>query len=238
MRGKKGSVTRKFAALAAMFSIIRTALFLGADDIALAAASAAAQSESTVIGILDMEFDRKNSVFSGDPAITALLSLLRSETPDEHTEPPSGETEAPAKQPEPDKTQSDVVETTITGGNGYYCSDGIYIKNETDYNIDISQMLTSPLNFTLDLGKPQVLIIHTHGSESFDPSDGLSYEESDPWRTEDPEHNVIKLGDTLAEALEAQGISVLHDRELYDYPSYAGSYGRSETAIRSYLEKL
>ncbi len=29
------------------------------------------------------------------------------------------------------------------------------------------------------------------------------------------------------EELEAQGLSVLHDRGLYDYPSYTGSYSRS-----------
>ena len=33
------------------------------------------------------------------------------------------------------------------------------------------------------------------------------------------------------------GLSVLHDRGLYDYPKYAGAYGRSGPAVEEYLEQ-
>ena len=39
----------------------------------------------------------------------------------------------------------------------------------------------------------------------------------------------------MAEVFSAAGISVLHDRTLYDYPSYSGAYDRSLTAIEQYL---
>ena len=39
----------------------------------------------------------------------------------------------------------------------------------------------------------------------------------------------------MAEAFAEAGISVLHDRTLYDYPSYSGAYDRSLAAIQSYL---
>ena len=41
----------------------------------------------------------------------------------------------------------------------------------------------------------------------------------------------------MAEVFGEAGISVLHDRTLYDYPEYAGSYDRSLTAIDSYLKE-
>jgi stage II sporulation protein P len=39
----------------------------------------------------------------------------------------------------------------------------------------------------------------------------------------------------MAEVFGQAGISVLHDRTLYDYPSYTGAYDRSLAAIQSYL---
>ena len=39
----------------------------------------------------------------------------------------------------------------------------------------------------------------------------------------------------MAEVFGDAGISVLHDRTLYDYPSYTGAYDRSLAAIQSYL---
>ena len=39
----------------------------------------------------------------------------------------------------------------------------------------------------------------------------------------------------MAEVFGEAGISVLHDRTLYDYPSYTGAYDRSLAAIQSYL---
>ena len=41
----------------------------------------------------------------------------------------------------------------------------------------------------------------------------------------------------MAEVFGQAGISVLHDRTLYDYPSYAGSYDRSLVAIQNYLKQ-
>ena len=39
----------------------------------------------------------------------------------------------------------------------------------------------------------------------------------------------------MAEALGNAGISVLHDRTLYDYPSYSDAYDRALTAINEHL---
>ncbi len=46
---------------------------------------------------------------------------------------------------------------------------------------------------------------------------------------------MIRVGDELTAALTERGISVVHDRELYDYPSYTGSYSRSLESVEAWL---
>ena len=129
---------------------------------------------------------------------------------------------------------SDAVETTITGSGGGYESgaSGIYLKNNTDYDIDVEELLSRPLAFSEGC---RVLIIHTHGSEAYNPEGDEVYTPTDPSRTEDTTFNVVRVGDELEEILTSAGIQVVHDRELYDYPTYTGSYTRAWDAIEEYL---
>lgn len=83
---------------------------------------------------------------------------------------------------------------------------------------------------------PQILIIHTHATEAYTPDGEDTYEESDPYRTTDREHNMVHIGDALANAFGTAGFAVLHDRALYDYPEYSGAYGRTYDAVAAYLE--
>jgi stage II sporulation protein P len=84
---------------------------------------------------------------------------------------------------------------------------------------------------------PQILIIHTHGSEAYTPTDGNTYEESDPYRTTDCTRNVVRVGEEMATVFRAHGFQVLHDTTLYDYPAYSGAYDRSGAAVRQWLEE-
>ena len=120
-----------------------------------------------------------------------------------------------------------IVETTIYSG--------LSIKNSTSYDIDVGELVKLGPTQVLPADGPQILIVHTHGSEAYTPDRYNQYEESDSYRTEDLNYNVIRVGDELTAALEAQGLSVLHDREIYDYPSYTGSYSRSGAAVEEYL---
>ena len=63
---------------------------------------------------------------------------------------------------------------------------------------------------------------------------GQEYDVSDTFRTLDTNCNMIRIGDEMAQALTDAGISVVHDRSLYDYPSYSGAYNRSLAAIEKY----
>ncbi len=122
---------------------------------------------------------------------------------------------------------ADIRETTIPGG--------LQLRNATGYPVDLEQMLADGPQVRLPAEGPQILIIHTHGSEAYTPAGLDRYEANDVSRTEDLRCNVIRVGDELARLLEDQGLNVLHDREIYDYPSYTGSYARSGEAVERYL---
>lgn len=139
------------------------------------------------------------------------------------------ESEAPLSQPEDNRNLEQIQETTISGG--------LSIKNETSYDIDVSGMLSEGSQVRLPNGEPQILIVHTHSSEAYTPAGLDRYEASDTNRTEDKEYNIVRVGDELTALLQQAGLNVIHDREIYDYPSYTGSYERSGAAVQSYLEQ-
>ncbi len=139
------------------------------------------------------------------------------------------ESEAPLSQPEDNRNLEQIQETTISGG--------LSIKNETSYDIDVSGMLADGSQVKLPDGEPQILIVHTHSSEAYTPAGLDRYEASDTNRTEDKDYNIVRVGDELTALFQQAGLNVIHDREIYDYPSYTGSYERSGAAVQSYLEQ-
>ena len=109
------------------------------------------------------------------------------------------------------------------------------VHNASGLDVDFDALAAEGLTLRLPRNGPQVLIVHTHSSEAYTPDGADRYEASDPYRTEDPNYSVIRVGDALAATLEARGLTVLHDRTVYDYPSYTGSYGRSGAAVERAL---
>ena len=103
-------------------------------------------------------------------------------------------------------------------------------------NPDIPALLAKPLVWNLREGGPAVLIIHTHTTESYTRVDE-PYQESAAWRTVDEGYNMLSIGDLVGSVLEENGIGVVHDRELHDYPSYNGSYVRTRKALQDYLKE-
>ena len=130
--------------------------------------------------------------------------------------------------PMPTTEPDTILETTIEGG--------MRIKNETGYWVDAAELLAEGPGLTLPPDEPQILIIHTHASEAYTQSGSERYAASDVNRTEDTQFNVVRIGDELTEILTEAGLYVLHDRGIYDYPSYTGSYNRAGAAIEQYLE--
>lgn len=120
---------------------------------------------------------------------------------------------------------------TPTSPEGYVVTGDVYIDNRSDKDFDAS-IFDGTFSAALPEGEgPKVLIVHTHGSEAYTMPPGQEYEASSDYRTLDCNYNVVRVGDELAAALEASGISVLHDPALHDYPEYSGAYGRSLAAV-------
>ena len=138
----------------------------------------------------------------------------------------------------PSAVDNGVASKTLipTDPSGYTVCGRTYISNSTDYPLSISD-LQKPFSAHLSEDGPQILILHTHGSEAYTPAGNETIVWSGDHRTTDTRCNVVRVGDEMADVFGQAGISVLHDRTLYDYPSYAGAYDRSLIAIQNYLKQ-
>jgi len=147
----------------------------------------------------------------------------------------------PSPTPSPSPIDLDPYVRTVTvipsESDGHANYDGIYVKNETGYEIDVRSYLESELDDTLRNNPKHIIIVHTHASEAFYPDGEDIYEPTDVQRTEDTNFNVVRLGDILAEKLTGNGFTVTHIREIFDYPSYAGSYTRALEALTAAFDE-
>jgi stage II sporulation protein P len=107
------------------------------------------------------------------------------------------------------------------------------LSNETLYE----ESLKLP-DFKIEISsEPQVLIMHTHTTETYEPTEREKYDTSFNYRTTDSTYNMVMVGNAIAEELEKEGIGVIHSSEIHDYPSYNGSYERSARTVKEILEK-
>lgn len=113
----------------------------------------------------------------------------------------------------------------------------VEVKYGCSLRPDLETLMAQALTWDLTAEEPAVLILHTHATESYTKQPGEDYEESGAFRTLDESYNMISVGDYLAELLEAGGLTVLHDRQLHDYPSYNGSYSHARKSMEAYLEE-
>jgi stage II sporulation protein P len=111
------------------------------------------------------------------------------------------------------------------------------LRYSCGYRPDVEKLLRQELRWSLDDGQPAVLIVHTHGSESYTREKGQAYEETAKYRTLDTDYNMVAVGDLLARLLEEAGIRVIHDRQTHDYPSYNSSYNNSRKSVKEYLQE-
>ena len=130
------------------------------------------------------------------------------------TQPPPTEPELPVFSPE------EAEQIGITAG--------------FSYSVDKAGLLTQPLSWDLTGEAPKVLIVHTHGSESFAPTG--EYQETTAYHTLNTDYNMVSVGTYVAELLTQAGISVLHDTALHDEPSYNAAYNNSRKSVQEYLQ--
>ena len=152
--------------------------------------------------------------------------------------------EEPEELPEiPPEYQAPVVSATMTGERGnlaFYQYGAAWIRNYTDLSLgEIGRVLEEPASVSLEAGKeePQVLIYHTHATESYEDWDREVYDSRNEWRSLDNTKNMAAVGEELAKELEKRGIAVIHDTTQHDHPAYNGAYDRSAATIQGYLEQ-
>lgn len=118
-----------------------------------------------------------------------------------------------------------------------------YIVNETGYTPDIEGLKNSDESnaslYVENKDLPTVLILHTHGTESY-LEDGKEYytdEDGDISRTQDTSKNMVRIGSIISDTLNNAGIKTIHCEVLHDAESYQDSYLRASESIKSYLAK-
>ncbi len=134
--------------------------------------------------------------------------------------------------------KGNVIEKYISPYTAPLSYNGVYMKNSTGLNINIKNLLASKLSFKIEKNnQPQVLIMHTHTTETFLASDAKTYGVNHSSRTTDNNKNMAAIGAIIAKKLNDAGIKTLHDKTQHDYPQYNGSYTRSAKTVNSYLSK-
>ena len=118
------------------------------------------------------------------PAVEATPTAVPEPEPESVPEPDAGE-EIPLEIMGNPRSE-EVREATIRGG--------LSIKNETGYSVDPGGLLIEGPGLRLPAEWPQILILHTHGSEAYTQAGLDRYEANDSYRTEDTGCNVVRVG--------------------------------------------
>ena len=163
---------------------------------------------------------------------------------------------APAVTPEPEAQQEDpqqeqpplpqtttapegiIPRTLKAGTSAAYCTyDTVTVYNQTDFALDVQALLEAAPQLTRTQEGPEILIYHSHATESYTMDGTDIYEESDSYRTLNTQQNMVRIGDEMVKILEAAGLKVIHDTTLYDYPNYNDAYARSAQGVQEILNQ-
>lgn len=117
---------------------------------------------------------------------------------------------------------------------------GGQVRNCTD--ISNSELYTAsgegmPFELDKNSDEPQILIYHTHTTESFEPYERDHYDASFSCKSTDTSMNIVSVGNKICEQLDEAGIAYVHDTLVHDYPSYDDAYDSSRLTVQEILEK-
>lgn len=205
-----------FAGHVRELSALSAAMLLGTDPSYKPMASSPSQLPTASVGVTD-------DPLSSTPTISAPPSLPAAPSS-------GGSSDSP--------TPAGKVTEVNLSGSGNLVYEKIRMTSKSASNIDISQMLSTPLDLTLtNTLEPQVLIYHTHTTEGYMSEFTGTYPAGYASRTFDTSRNVVSVGDIITEKLNAAGIVTIHDTQVYDNPVYTGAYGRSLKTVEDYMKK-
>lgn len=117
------------------------------------------------------------------------------------------------------------------GGQVRNCTD---VPNSTLVSESVKEL---PFELDKNSDQPQVLIYHTHTTESFEPYERDFYDNSFTSKTTDMTKNVVSIGDNICKQLDAAGITYVHDTLVHDYPSYNEAYASSRKTVQEILKQ-
>ena len=167
------------------------------------------------------------------------------EAPEETEEPEDQNEEHPGELPYPTEFDSDggqIIRKTYSydeSSTFVTLPGGGMLRNSTDIDTEylLEQASIKPyLSIETD-GSPQVLIMHTHTTECYEPYPRDSYDSEFSSRTTDLTKSIVAVGEEIAAQLEAAGIGVIHDQTVHDYPKYTGAYDRSCERVEELLQE-
>ncbi|MDY4953012.1 MAG: stage II sporulation protein P [Candidatus Onthomonas sp.] len=144
------------------------------------------------------------------------------------------EEEAQKKQEQEEKTEPLSIDTSKIKASAIRLdnhTNGISVKAADYFDKKVSLKLKPAEE------GPQILILHTHTTEAYTKGKKDTYKETDTARTTDNDYNMVRVGEEMKNVFEEMGLSVVHDKTKYDYPSYTGSYSRALTGIQKMLKK-
>lgn len=178
---------------------------------------------------------------AGSEAVARLQAEAEDDPEDLIPEPPLSQAEDLEETPLPETTTApeDILDRTLlpSESEGALSAQGVYLYNRTSKTVDLAALAQAEISVDLAEEGPQILIVHTHGSEAYTMDGTDIYEESDASRTTDEDYNVVRIGDEMQAVFEEMGLTVVHDRTLYDYPQYSGAYTRSAEGIEAWLKE-
>lgn len=244
-----GACALLFAALAAAAARLpndwglRAVLFWQQPAAALAAAGAR-ETAGAQEAALQAAAPAATPAPGGTP--TPQPSPAATQTPEEAGEQTATEP-GPTPQPPPQDIENPgtIVAQQLThgSGTGYIRLAAGTIRNDTD--LPDSELRAAaengqgslPFAVEPNSDEPQVLILHTHATESYQLWDAPYFDPDYSARSRNTLLNMCAVGAKMAEVLNAAGINTLHDTTLHDSPSYTENYDRSAATARAYLEQ-
>lgn len=134
----------------------------------------------------------------------------------------------------------DVHYGTYSDTNFVTLNSGAQVRNCTELsNKKVLKQSEKTPDFKIELNsdQPQVLIYHTHTTESFEPYTRDYYDKSFTCKTTDAKKNMIRIGNAICKQLEKSGIKTVHSTTIHDYPDYNSAYDLSYNTVSKILKK-
>ena len=162
------------------------------------------------------------------------------EQPDESSEPESNgeyEPENPIPEPIPGEGDKPVYPSNLCW---YELGETpeMNLLNRTKYSVNLKSFLGRDYPIKTEItDEPLVLIVHTHGTESYLPAGYEFYNPQDGYRSHDEEKTVVHVGEVLCKRLKELGINAVHDKTMYDKSDFNQAYVNSRKGIQKALSE-